>query len=364
MSVRVLVVDDSSFYRKQIVDAIQSDPFLELAGTANNGREAVQRAMELKPDVITMDVEMPILDGISAVKEIMAKAPTSIIMFSSLTHDGARATLDALDAGAVDFYPKQAGGQGEFADHSFRMLRSKMRALGLRGLRRVPVATPAALRSSESSAEPAFPPLRPGPPAAPARAARNCFAPNRQRVLIIGASTGGPAAVQVVLKGLPGGFRLPVLVVQHMPASFTKAFAARLDGMLPLRVKEVVDGERPEPGTIYLAAGGCHTVFDRQGSQPVLHLQPAKTDEYYRPSVDLAFESAARVYGGEVMAIVLTGMGADGAEGARALKQQQACVWAQDQASCVIYGMPAAVARAGLADEVLSPEEIARRFGG
>lgn len=340
---RVLVVDDSGFFRRRIVEILEGDAKLEVVGTAANGQEAVRQVLALKPDVVTMDIEMPVMDGITAVRRIMALRPTAVLMFSSLTYEGAQATLNALEAGALDFLPKRFDEFSRDKEEAKRTLRNRVRAIGLEGLRmqQAPAARPAVARP----AAPAVP--RPQP-----AAHKGDF-----RLIAIGSSTGGPVALQQVLGGLPADFPLPLLLIQHMPASFTPAFAERLNQQCSIQVKEAEDGEALQPGVAYLAPGGRQLAVESQGPRICLRVydDPA---QHYRPCVDLAFESVARAFHARALAIVLTGMGADGREGARALKQGGASVWVQDEASCVIYGMPGAVADAGLADEVLSLAQI------
>ncbi|RRQ20894.1 protein-glutamate methylesterase/protein-glutamine glutaminase [Thiohalobacter thiocyanaticus] len=338
---RVLVVDDSGFFRRRIVEILEGDAKLEVVGTAANGQEAVRQVLALKPDVVTMDIEMPVMDGITAVRRIMALRPTAVLMFSSLTYEGAQATLNALEAGALDFLPKRFDEFSRDKEEAKRTLRNRVRAIGLEGLRmqQAPAARPA-----------------PAPAPAPARmqppVRRGDF-----RLVAIGSSTGGPVALQQVLSGLPAGFAVPILLIQHMPASFTPAFAERLNQQCRIQVKEAEDGEALQPGVAYLAPGGRQLAVESQGARVILRVydDPA---QHYRPCVDQAFSSVAAAFHARVLAIVLTGMGADGREGARKLKQGGASVWVQDEASCVIYGMPGAVAEAGLADEVLPLGQI------
>lgn len=342
---RVLVVDDSGFFRRRIVEILEGDAKLEVVGTAANGQEAVRQVMALKPDVVTMDIEMPVMDGITAVRRIMALRPTAVLMFSSLTYAGAQATLDALEAGALDFLPKRFDEFSRDKEEAKRTLRNRVRAIGLEGVRmqQAPAPTPAAARPA---------PAAPSAPRAQPAARKGDF-----RIVAIGSSTGGPVALQRVLSGLPAGFPLPLVLIQHMPASFTPAFAERLNQQCRIQVKEAEDGEALQSGTAYLAPGGRQLAVESQGTRVTLRVFD-DPGQHYRPSVDLAFQSVAQSFHGKVLAIVLTGMGADGREGARKLKQGGASVWVQDEASCVIYGMPGAVADAGLADEVLALPQI------
>jgi len=342
MAVRVLVVDDSGFFRRRIVEILESDPNIEVVGTAADGRDAVRRTAELKPDVVTMDIEMPVMDGITAVRRIMASRPTPVLMFSSLTYEGAQATLDALEAGAVDFLPKRFDDISRDREESKRLLRARVRLIAGRTQPARGVAAAAGAGGAVAAV-----PVRP-------RASPR----HEIRLVVIGSSTGGPVALQRVLSALPGDLAVPVLLVQHMPASFTPAFAARLNQQCAIRVKEAADGDVLEPGTAYLAPGGRQMVPEERAGVVRLRIADGDPSLHYRPCVDITFRAAAEVFPGKVLAVVMTGMGADGREGARLLKQGGATVWAQDEASCVIYGMPMAVVEAGLADQVIALEGI------
>lgn len=326
MSIKVLVVDDSSFYRKRICDFIRSDPQLRVVGMAVDGEEAVSKARLLKPDVITMDIEMPVLDGIGAVRRIMADSPVPILMFSSLSYEGAKATLQALEAGAADFLPKK------FENMSLReagsILCDRIKAIA----RRRVVSTPGH-------------PLKTAPRAGP------------YELIVIGTSTGGPVALQRILSRLPGDFPTPIVLVQHMPPTFTKALAERLDQQCNIRVKEAEQGDILKPGWAYLAPGGRQLEVLGYGETKHISIRDGGS-EMFKPSVDTAYQSVAKYTRGNVLAIILTGMGNDGCRGAGELKKKGATIWAQDEKSCVVYGMPMAVVRAGLADSVMSLNDI------
>jgi two-component system chemotaxis response regulator CheB len=351
MPVRALVVDDSAFFRKRIMEILRADAEIEVVGGAANGREAVDMAARLKPDVITMDIEMPVMDGISAVREIMSKSPIPVLMFSSLTHEGARATLDALDAGAMDFLPKKFEDIAANRDDAISQFRQRVRALG----RRRAVARPAALRVA-------------GGGGGTVVAGRVTSRLPQVRLadynlLIIGASTGGPVALQTILSKIPANFPLPIVIVQHMPATFTGTFAQRLNDLCRIKVKEAEDGDELKPATAYVAPGGRQLTLQRNVGRARILVRDSDPSMFYKPCVDLAFESVAGAYRNDVLAIVLTGMGADGCEGAKKMKRNGVTVWAQDEASCVVYGMPAAIVNARLADQVLSVDDIARVLG-
>ncbi|MCK7575796.1 MAG: chemotaxis response regulator protein-glutamate methylesterase [Chromatiales bacterium] len=350
MSLRVVVVDDSGFFRRRIVEILNADVGIEVVGTAANGQEAIEVVKRLNPDVVTMDIEMPVMDGITAVRRIMAESPRPILMFSTLTTEGAKATLDALDAGAMDFLPKRFSEMAKDEDSAKILLRRRVRALGRTRLTRTMISAPLDRPASTVTAAPARAAVTPrlSPSATPL---------NSLRAVLIGTSTGGPVALQEVLKGLPKNFPLPIILVQHMPASFTPAFAERLNNLCQIDVKEAASGDVLKPGSALLAPGGVQLILEG-GAQPRVRIEESPPGTIYKPSVDITFRSAAAALRSQVLAVVLTGMGADGREGARELKANGAHVWAQDAASCVVFGMPAAVIDAGLADQILPLKEV------
>ncbi|MHC8342965.1 protein-glutamate methylesterase/protein-glutamine glutaminase [Pseudomonas sp. RT6P73] len=373
MAVKVLVVDDSGFFRRRVSEILSADPNIQVVGTATNGKEAIDQALALKPDVITMDYEMPMMDGITAVRHIMQRCPTPVLMFSSLTHEGARVTLDALDAGAVDFLPKNFEDISRNPEKVKQLLCEKILSIS-RSNRRAntysapaPVAAPALTPAPSSVSSYGSAPARPAPapiPArthAPASAGPSSPAPKRKayKLVAIGTSTGGPVALQRVLTQLPANFPAPIVLIQHMPAAFTKAFAERLDKLCRISVKEAEDGDILRPGLALLAPGGKQMMIDGRGAVKIL---PGDERLNYKPCVDITFGSAAKSYGDKVLAVVLTGMGADGREGARLLKQGGSAIWAQDEASCVIYGMPMAIVKADLADAIYGLDDIGRHL--
>ncbi|CAN7334956.1 chemotaxis response regulator protein-glutamate methylesterase [Pseudomonas sp. GL-B-26] len=371
MAVKVLVVDDSGFFRRRVSEILSADPNIQVVGTATNGKEAIDQALALKPDVITMDYEMPMMDGITAVRHIMQRCPTPVLMFSSLTHEGARVTLDALDAGAVDFLPKNFEDISRNPEKVKQLLCEKILSIS-RSNRRAntysapaPVATPAPTPAPSSvSSYGSSAPARPAPAPIPARThapASSSPTPKRKayKLVAIGTSTGGPVALQRVLTQLPANFPAPIVLIQHMPAAFTKAFAERLDKLCRISVKEAEDGDILRPGLALLAPGGKQMMIDGRGAVKIL---PGDERLNYKPCVDITFGSAAKSYGDKVLAVVLTGMGADGREGARLLKQGGSAIWAQDEASCVIYGMPMAIVKAELADAIYGLDDIGKHL--
>lgn len=391
MSVRVLVVDDSGFFRKRIAEILGSVSGIEVIDTASNGKEGLEKVKALKPDVVTMDYEMPVMDGVTAVRHIMAERPTPILMFSSLTYEGARVTLDALEAGAVDFLPKNFEDISRNSSRMQEVLKQRIlqvarsRTGGSAGFRSEPVASSTGGESETKSAPAAstsaerFPSAGSGSQAvrsqSPVRATRSSpnvrqstgqrtAAPRKQGVgkvdlLLIGTSTGGPVALQKIMSRLPANLPVPILLVQHMPATFTPAFAERLNSMSPLQVAQASDGAVLRPGCALLAPGGKQMLLARKGANLTTSIIDGDERLTYKPSVDLTFGSAARAAPGKCLAIVLTGMGADGREGCRMLKAGGSTIWTQSEKSCVVYGMPAAVDKAGYSDLSLDVNDIA-----
>ncbi|QEY13022.1 chemotaxis response regulator protein-glutamate methylesterase [Cellvibrio sp. KY-YJ-3] len=376
MPFRVLVVDDSNFFQHRLKDIINEHPELKVVGIASNGREAIDKAAELKPDIITMDFEMPVMDGVTAIKHIMSNRRVPILMFSSLTYEGAKITLDALAAGALDFIPKDFAEVSRNSEVLKKKLHERLITLAGSGNRSVPppvatTASPAPVPASASSSSSFRPIAAPAPAARPVSPVQdeparpsgsdNYRLKNKPKLLVIGASTGGPVALAEVLMALPANFPLPIVLVQHMPENFTKAFAERLNKQCHIRVREAVDGDQLQPGLALLAPGGKQLMLDKRNGGSVRVL-PDDERVNYKPSLDITFGSAANNYADKVLGVVLTGMGSDGCNGARLLKDAGSSLWSQDEASCVIYGMPMAVARAGLTDKVLSLKDIGPRL--
>ena len=347
MTIRVLVVDDSGFFRRRVKEILEEDSSLTVIGDAANGQEAIEQAAKLKPDVITMDIEMPVMDGIKATKLIMASNPTPIVMFSSLTTEGAKSTLDALEAGALDFLPKRFEDISKDRDEAKKLLCQRVRALAQKksSLQKV-ASTPVAAKTKTAVTK----------NISPVKSSKS----GGIDLVAIGTSTGGPLALQNVLVGLPGNFSKPIVMIQHMPATFTPAFAKRLDQLCKISVKEAEDGDQLKPGLALLAPGGKQMLIEGRAGNATIKIIESEPSLTYKPSVDVTFRSANKVFPAKTLAIVLTGMGADGREGARMLKAQGSEIWAQDEASCVVYGMPAAIVDAGLADKVLSINEFSQ----
>lgn len=415
MATKVLIVDDSTFFRKRLKEIIESDPTMQVVGEAKDGKEGVSLAASLHPDVITMDVEMPVMDGITAVKEIMAKTPTPILMFSSLTFEGANSTFKALEAGAVDFMPKNFDDIAHRREDGIKALLNAIKAVSrsrVRGFRPA-LSTSTSARPSSLSATRTSSTLSsttrtstlsstsslssrlsttataPAPTqgaalgqykkinellsseqGVPAAARKFTFGDHKAEttafkksgkshsLVAIGSSTGGPIALQEIIPKLPK-LNVPVVIVQHMPGSFTNTFAARLDSMSQLHVVEAKDGDVLEPGTCYIAPGGKQMIFERFGLKARIRIIQDTGRVTYNPCVDVSFASLAQIFGNKVLAMILTGMGSDGCEGCQLLKAKGSVIWAQNEETCVVYGMPQAVVNANVADLVLPLGDIA-----
>ena len=360
----MLVVDDSSFFRRRVTDILNKDPQLDVIDVAVNGQEAVDKALALKPDVITMDIEMPVLNGIAAVKKIMAQSPTAILMFSSLTHQGAKSTLEALEAGALDFLPKKFSEIAQNSDEAGSLLRQRVVQLAKKSpasKRSLSSSRPVSLRNSDAriSTRKSL-----GSSVAPTNtktitSTLTASSGKNYSLLAIGTSTGGPVALQKILTQFPQDFPLPIIMIQHMPATFTHAFASRLNSLCKINVKEASDGDILKPGCAYLAPGGRQMIIaGTENAAKIKIIDDNSAKITFKPSVDVSFGSAAKIFGGNVLGIILTGMGADGREGARMLKTKGATIWAQDEQSCVVYGMPQAVTAAGISQLSLPLEAI------
>jgi two-component system chemotaxis response regulator CheB len=366
MVVRVLVVDDSTFFRRRVTEMLESDPRIKVIGTAENGSEAVQKSSRLKPDVITMDIEMPVMDGITATKRILASQRVSILMFSSLTTQGAQATLDALEAGALDFLPKRFEDISNDKEVAKRQLCEKVIAVARQASNRLGYHSSSGnLTQPPVVGRPGIQPPQPGlsPAIAPARRTVShqghvTTKKGQFKLVLIGTSTGGPIALQKLLTQVPKDFAAPILLVQHMPGSFTTAFAQRLNTMCSIEVREAQDGDELKPGLALLAPGGKQMEVQRRAGNWLVQIKESEPGQNYKPCVDVTLRSAVKIDPGKTLAIILTGMGADGCEGCKLLKASGATIWAQNEQTCVVYGMPAAVAEAGVVDSVLSIEEI------
>ncbi|WP_294521281.1 chemotaxis response regulator protein-glutamate methylesterase [uncultured Anaerovibrio sp.] len=403
--IRVLVADDSSFMRKVLSDLFTEAPDFEVVGTAANGKEAVTQVLKLKPDVVTMDVNMPVMDGLKAVEAIMTDCPTPIMMFSSLTKEDADETVKALSLGAVDFMCKAGGSiskidsiAGEILEKCRNASKANVKKFGINNnilekkqeagnLKRINIlekkdynlsgnnsstATSAAsrLRGLRPTAEPVSPvsaKLKSHSSAADRIAKReNPYLKMRaansgrsgNKLVVLGTSTGGPKALQAVVPKLPADMPCGMVIVQHMPAGFTKSLAERLDYSSQVTVKEAEDNDPILPGYVYIAPGNYHLEITGSGPQRVISLNQKPPVGSHRPAVDPTFESVVQ-YGSDVVSVILTGMGCDGSAGMKKIKEAGGYVIAESKESCVVYGMPKAVVDAGIADEVLPVEQVA-----
>lgn len=358
----MLVVDDSTFMRGALVRMIAKDPRFVVIDTAVNGKEGVEKAQALRPDVMTMDVEMPVMNGIEALEEIMKTVKTPVIMISTLTEAGAETTIKALELGAFDFVPKAFGDKEKNIFRGAEELYEKLLTAAGR-----PVTMPSAVVNPVGGSVPTRPTVTHTimapvvkPAAVVVNPGQNGPLPLRfgARLVLVGSSTGGPKALQVLVEQLPANLPVPVVIAQHMPAQFTLALARRLDETCKIKVKEMVDGEPLMPGTVYISPGGMQARVSTAG----IKVSEDQGESLYKPSVNVLGESVAAAFGRSVLAVMLTGMGNDGMTEFVNLKNLGAYIIAQDQASCVVYGMPKAVVEAGAANEVLPLEEIGRRI--
>ena len=338
-AIRVLVVDDSAFMQFTIAKYLDEVAEISVVGTARDGLEALELIAKLDPDVITLDVEMPRLDGIATLREIMAEYPRPVIMLSSLTSDGALETVQALTLGAVDFIAKPANKanmatvMGDVAAKIIRSVHAKVWTLSKAN----PIRTPAK------------------PAALPARKMTR-MKRSQDRLVVIGSSTGGPRALNTVIPALPGNLQAAVLVVQHMPAGFTRSLAERLDSLSTLVVKEAEHGDTVEVGRCLIAPGGFHMTLDNNGAIALNQNPPVHG---VRPSADVTMSSVARLYGAEVIGVVLTGMGSDGTNGATLIHSSGGKVIAEAESTCVVWGMPRSVVEAGAADYIVPLGDVA-----
>ena len=333
---KVLVVDDSAYVRKVVTQMLSRSPFLEVVATARDGREALEIAEDVQPDVITCDLNMPEMDGIEFVQAQMARRPVPIVIISVANGAGEQ-VLAALDAGAIDFLQKPTAlASDRLFDVSDELVEKVKAAAGApmnRGRRMQPPARPLAVAS---------------------RTARKDI-----DIVVVGVSTGGPQALKVVMPQLPADLPVPIGVVLHMPRGYTELYAAKLGDVSALKVKEAAEGDEVEPGIVLLAPAGHHLTFRRDGNRVVCHLDLRPLDTLHRPSVDVLFQSAAEAYGARTLGVVMTGMGSDGREGAAWIKARGGRIFTEAEESCVVYGMPRSVVEAGLSDAAVPLDGMA-----
>jgi two-component system chemotaxis response regulator CheB len=340
--IKVLVVDDSAFMRSAISRMLEKDSEIKVIGTAKNGREALEKVEELKPDVVTLDIEMPVMNGLEALKNIMAKHRLPVIMFSALTKEGAEITMEALHIGASDFITKDFSNVSLSISTRENELINKVKSVAKNKVMML-------LKRLEQTRKPAAVSLN--------NVNYNSGNHTRHKILAIGASTGGPPALQHIITRFPKDFPVPIIIAQHMPKLFTQSFAQRLNAASQIEVKEAENGEALRPGTALVAPGDTHMGIKRRGNDVIVELVN-DTKYIFRPSVDLLMSSTANVYGSHSLGVILTGMGNDGLVGIREIKSKNGYVVAQDEDTCVVYGMPKAVVTANLADAVLPVDKI------
>lgn len=330
--IRVLVVDDSLLMRKIVSDGINSDPALEVIDKAKNGKEALEKIFSLKPDVVTLDINLPLIDGISVLEEVMKKQPTRIVMLSAYTREGTSATMRALELGAIDFITKPSG---EISLDIYKLkdeIASKIKLAAKVNLDK-------------------FPPVKALHPPKEKAAAR--------KLVVIGASTGGPKAVLDIMQAIPDGLPAAFLIIQHMPKGFTLSFAERLSWQGEIKTKEAEDGDIILPNKGFVAPAGYHMVLEKAQNGVLIRLNQEPLVNFVRPSIDVTMGSAVEIFGRNIIGVILSGMGKDGLEGCRKIKEKGATVIIQDEETSVVWGMPKSVYDAALADKVLPISKIA-----
>jgi len=334
---RVVVIDDSAYVRKVVREILSRSPFLEVVGTARDGREALDLVEQLDPDVVTCDLIMPELDGVGFVREQMKRRPVPIIIMS-VAKETAEAALTALDAGAIDFVQKPTALASEKIFEVSNELIEKVKAAGNIALNRLPTPQPKIAATVEATVA----------------------GTHSVDVVVLGISTGGPQALKRLIPQLPADFPVPVVMVMHMPVGYTEMYAAKLNESSNLEVREAAEGDEVKPGCVFLAQAGRHLTLKRHADGKVItHLDARPFSTLHRPSVDVLFQSAAEVYGNRVLGVVMTGMGSDGKQGAAWIKSQGGLVFTEAESSCVVYGMPGVVVEAGLSDKSVALEDMA-----
>ena len=335
--VKVLVVDDSSFMRKALAQILAAAQSLEVVGTAADGQEAIRKVKQLHPDVVLLDIEMPVMDGLTALAHIMAEQPTPVLMLSALSKRDATIAIRSLEYGAVDFIPKPSGVISYDIDKLSREIIAKVVSAAGVNVRKMRLPQPAER----------YQPQRP-------RLA------GRKGIVVIGASTGGPSAVARVLSGFPRDIPTAIMVVQHMSPEFILPFVDRLKWVCPLRVSVAKRGGIIEAGQALVAPGGYHTMIVADGTGNKIRLSSKASAHYVFPSIDYAMESAAKVYGERALGVLLTGLGSDGARGLKAIKEAGGSTIAQDESTCIVFGMPKAAIEMGCVDKIVPLPQIAR----
>ena len=358
--IRVLVVDDSAFMRKVIGDLISSTQGFEVIGYAKNGKEAIDQVKALKPTVVTLDVEMPVMDGLTALEIIMRECPVPVVMLSSLTHKGADATIKALSLGAVDFIAKAGASISSIDSIKEEIIRICKGASNVKLSRLGAIQRP--VMTARVKETPCISPVTTGSSNISAKPICAIATSGRFKIVAIGTSTGGPRALQEVITKLPKNYPYPVVVVQHMTANFTKSLADRLDSLSQIKVKEAEQDDLLVPGQVYIAPGGYHMRFVRRGQGVHISLSKDAAVNGHRPAADPMFESVSKVYGSSVIAVLMTGMGSDGAIGMKFIKDNGGYNIAESQETAVVFGMPKAAIEKGVVDKVVGVGYIAQEL--
>jgi two-component system, chemotaxis family, protein-glutamate methylesterase/glutaminase len=351
--IKVLIIDDSAFMRKSLTLMLESDKDIRVIATARDGEDGLDKISKLKPDIVTLDVEMPGMDGLTALKVIMEQMPLPVLMVSSLTTEGAQSTMQALDLGAVDFISKDLASlstnikniKGELIETIKQIARSRLVQTRFR-MRRLVQSS----REKKGHLRPVSKPV-----------SFESVAPELQAV-VVGISTGGPEALNKLIPKIPEGFPIGMAIVQHMPPHFTRSLAERLNSISKVRVKEAEQGDVVEPQKILIAPGGKHMTFQNEGSMVTTVITDEPVSALYRPSADIMMKSAAASFRGPLLGVIMTGMGKDGVEGLKDVKANGGYVIAQDEESCIVYGMPQAALEEGVVDSMVSLDNIALAF--
>jgi len=338
--IRIVVVDDSAFMRSAIKGMIQTDPSMEVVATARDGEEAIEKIKQFKPDIVTMDVEMPRMNGLTAVKTLMQEYPVPVLMVSSLTEEGAQVTFEAMDAGAVDFISKDLGNRSMNVLNIQEDLINRIKAIISQDHKFKKVIKPASASTPISKIQ-------------------TGTMSGNVLCVALGVSTGGPKALQSVIPFIPKDFSVPIVIVQHMPEAFTKCFSERLNANSEIYVKEAEHGDVLKPGMCVVAKGGRHLRLFRSRLEVVVELSEHPKDSLYRPSVNEMMLSASKAFGGRVLGVIMTGMGNDGLIGMHSIKEAGGKTMVQDESTCIVYGMPKAVVDDGIADKIVPLEKIA-----
>jgi two-component system, chemotaxis family, protein-glutamate methylesterase/glutaminase len=349
--IRVLVIDDSAFMRKSLTLLIESDPDIKVIGTARDGQDGIDKIRHLKPDIVTLDIEMPRMDGLTALRIIMKECPLPVLMVSSMTTEGAEVTIKGMELGAVDFIPKHLSYVSLDIVKIKDDLLSKIHAIHQSRCLQKKYARP---RTGRPSVEPTTVPVVPSLPVWDGTSPGIEFS-----MVAIGISTGGPFALHSIIPKIPKAFPKGIVIVQHMPPKFTKSLADRLNNISEIEVKEAEEGDVIRRGLVLIAPGGLHVTFKRNDKNEVaVHLSEEPSDTLHRPSVDVMMKSAAEVSSPGVLGVIMTGMGKDGLEGLRVIRKKNGFIIAQNEETCVVYGMPRAAVEAGLSDVVAPLEQI------